>query len=147
MQTLASDDSFKSAYKISNNEYHIDHSHVTGEIRGHVHHFCTLTLKECAQSISCFARNMFGFDLYFIMKRIRISTWGSENLSIGGCWCWTKVNYANYDNVKFTDAFKYFQTTLSNLSSTTEEKEKKNIESVLDFSVSNIAISKKFGKN
>ena len=109
---------------------------MTGEIRGYVHHFYTLTLKECAQSISCLAHNMFGFDLFFIMKRIRIPTWGSKNLSIGG-WCWTKVNYANYDNFKFTDAFKYFQTTLSNLSSATDEKEKKKIESILDFFVSN----------
>ena len=70
------------------------------------------------------------------MKEIRISTWGSKNLSIRG-WCLAKVNYSNYDNFKFIETFKYFQTTLSNLSSTTDKKEKKNIESVLDVFISN----------
>ena len=106
-QTIASTDFFESVYKIFNNEYNIDHLHVTGEIRGYVHQFCNLRLKENTETISCFAHNLFGFELYFIIKEIRISTWGSKNLSIGGS-CLTKVNYANFDNFKFIDTFKYF---------------------------------------
>ena len=62
-QTIDSTDFFESVYKISNNEYNIDHSHETGKIRGYVRHFCNLRLKENRQSISSFAHNMFGFDL------------------------------------------------------------------------------------
>ena len=86
---------------------------------------------------------MFGFNLYFILEGIRISAWGSKNLSIGD-WCLTKENYANPNNFKFIDTFKYFQTTLPNLPSTTDVKEKKNIESVLDIFISNHSY---FGKN
>ena len=67
-QTIASTNFFESANKISNKEYNIDHSHVTGKIRGYVHHFCNLRLKENTQPISSFAHSMFVFDLYFIMK-------------------------------------------------------------------------------
>ena len=60
-----------------------------------------------------------------MVKSFRASCWGTTELSMGGTNL-ANVNFANISSqVKIIDTLKYYQTTLANLSSTTDKTEKK----------------------
>ena len=64
-------------------------------------------------------------------KGFRASCCGTTELNIGGINL-TNVNFANISSqVKIIDTLKYYQTTLANLSSTTDKNEKDVIKSFL----------------
>ena len=71
--------------------------------------------------MSCFAHNMFGFDLYFIIRDKRLSTWETEDLNIGGSNL-ANINCTNFTKLKFIDTYKYFQTSLSALAGIIDKK-------------------------
>ena len=75
--------------------------------------------------------NLFGFDIFFWLKGIRLSVWKTNNLSIGSS-SLANINLANIGKqVKFIDTMKYYQQSLAKLAEnmTDEEKEKIKTES------------------
>ena len=61
------------------------HSQVTGKSQGYAHDFCNMQVRENSQmQLSFIAHNFFGFDMFFLLKGIRISVWQTQDLNIGG---------------------------------------------------------------
>ena len=110
-ETVTTNDLFESVYKLVNVKIHLHHSHVTGEIIEYVNDFCNWLVKENNEVISCIAHSFFKFDLFFLLKNIRLSVWRTKDINIGGKNL-TDINYANIDNFKFIDTVKYYQTSL-----------------------------------
>ena len=72
-KTLTTHDLFVFVHKIISVSVHIRHSHVTGKIFGYAHNFCNEKVRENKDIFSCIAHNFFGFDIYFLIKDIRLS--------------------------------------------------------------------------
>ena len=114
-------------YKVVTSKVHIHHSHVTGEIHGYAHDFCNWQVRENNTMVSLIGHNFLGFDIFFMVKGFRASCWGTTELSMGRANL-TNFNFANISSqVKIIDTLKYYQTTLANLSSTTDKTEKGKI--------------------
>ena len=77
--------------------YVIHHSHVTGEIIGYAHNFCNKKIRENNNLIPVFAHNLFSFDFFFVIKRIRLCVWRTKQLNIGVTNL-TNLQYANIGN-------------------------------------------------
>ena len=74
----------------------------------------------------CIAHSVFWFRHFFLIKRIRISVWGTKDINIGGTGL-TNINFASISSqVKFIDTMKYFLTILGKFASTLEDVEKTN---------------------
>ena len=74
--------------------------------------------------VSLIGHNFLGFDIFFMVKRFRVSCWGTTELSMGRTNL-TNVNFTNISSqVKIINTLKYYQTTLANLSSTADKAEK-----------------------
>ena len=125
-ETLTTRDLFESVNKIVNVKVHLHHSHVTGEIIGYVHDFCNWQVRENNDVVSCFAHNFFKFDLFFLLKNIRLSVWRTKDINISGKNL-TDINFASIDNFRFIDTMKYYQTSLGQLSETLSDEEIQNI--------------------
>ena len=105
----------------------IDNSHITGNIIGYAHSFRNSKVKENKNEISAIADNLFAFDFFFFLKDLRLGAWKTTNLFIGGKNL-TNINFAKIsDQVKFIDTVKYFQQSLSALSSSMIDEKKKGI--------------------
>ena len=105
----------------------IHHSHITGDIIGYSHSFCNLKVRENKNQISVITHNLFGFDF---LKGIRLGSWRTINISIGGTNL-VNINFANITNqVKFIDTLKYYQQSLSVLPTTITDQEKQGIKKV-----------------
>ena len=126
-EAFTTNDLFDFVHKLINVKIHLHHSHITGEIKGYSHDFCNWIVRENKDVVSCIAHNFFKFDFYFFLKNIRLSTWRTKDLNIGGKNL-TDINFASIDNFKFIDTIKYYQTSLSQLSETADEKEKEKIQ-------------------
>ena len=102
--------------------------HVSGQIIGYAHDFCNRQLKENQKLIPVFAHNLFSFDIFFVVKGIRLCVWRTKSLNIGER-SLKNVHYANIGNqVKFIDTIKYYQQSLSSLASNADKTEKLNIQ-------------------
>ena len=112
--TVATTNFFVFVHRIINVKVHLHHSHVTGLIKGYVHDFCNWSVRENQ------------FDMFFLLKGIRLSVWRTTDINIGGN-NMTDINYARIDNLKFIDSIKYYQTSLGKLSETLSDIEKSNI--------------------
>ena len=121
-------------YKVLNAKVHIHHSHVTGEIFGYAHDFCNWKVRENKTVVPLIGHNFLGFDIFYMVKGFRSSVWGTNDLNMGGTNL-TNVNFASVgEQVKIIDTLKYYQTSLSALTSTADEKGKAEIrKSVLKF--------------
>ena len=117
---------FQFVHKLINVKIHLHHSHITGEIKGYVHDFCNWIVKENKDVLPCIAHNFFKFDFYFMIKNLRLSVLRTKDVNIGGNNL-TDINYASIDNFKFIDSIKYYQTSLGQLSETTDKNEKDKI--------------------
>ena len=126
-QAFTTNDLFDFVHKLINVKIHLHHSHITGEIKGYSHDFCNWIVRENRDVVSCIAHNFFKFDFYFFLKNIRLSVWKTKDINIGGKNL-TDINFASIDNFKFIDTLKYYQTGLSQLSETANEKEKEKIQ-------------------
>ena len=100
---------------------------VTGDILGYTHDFCNWTVHENKLEIAMITHNLFGFDMFFLIKGYRTTAWGTKDLNIGG----TNLTHINYGNiggeVKFIDRIKYYQKCLAELASTLTEDEKSSV--------------------
>ena len=126
-EAFTTSDLFDFVHKLINVKIHLHHSHITGEIKGYSHDFCNWIVRENRDVVSCIAHNFFKFDFYFFLKNIRLSVWRTKDINIGGKNL-TDINFASIDNFKFIDTLKYYQTSLSQLSETANEKEKEKVQ-------------------
>ena len=101
MKTVVTKDFFSNVRDLIYGCYVIHHSHVIGEVIGYAHDFCNKKIKENHNHIPVFARNMYSFNFFFVLKGIRLCVWRTNQLKIGGINL-TNVQYANVGNqVKF----------------------------------------------
>ena len=141
-EILTTYDLFICIHKIINVKIHLYHSHVTGKIIGYIHDFCNEKIRENKDVFSCIAHNFFGFDIYFLLKGIRLSVWDTKDINIGGSGL-TTINFANTGEVKLIDTMKYFLTSLGRLSSTLNSIERERVEKLkLQFSTTNTYFSR-----
>ena len=130
-ETVTTSHFFQSVHRIINVKIHLHHSHITGEVKGYVHDFCNWTVRENRDVVPCIAHNFFRFDLFFLLKGIRLSVWRTTDIHIGGN-NMTDVNYAQIDNFKFIDSMKYYQTSLAKLSETMSDVEQRNVAKLME---------------
>ena len=73
------------------------------------------------------ARNLFGFDMFFLIKGYRPTALGTKDLNIGGANL-THINYGNIGReVKFIDTIKHYQKSLAELATTLTEDEQNSV--------------------
>ena len=77
---------------IIKNKVNVHHSHVTGEVIGYTHSYCNLKVRENKSKTTVVAHNLFRFDFFFFMKRLRAGVWRTRDIKIGG---------KNPTNIKF----------------------------------------------
>ena len=130
-ETVTSAKFFISVHRIINGKTHLHHSHVTGEVKGYVHDFCNWTVRENNDVVPCIAHNFFKFDMFFLLKGIRLSVWRTDDINIGGN-NMVDINYAQIDNFKFIDSIKYYQTSLAKLSETMSDEEKGRVAKLVE---------------
>ena len=70
--TLTTNELFDFVHKIINVKTHLHHSHIAGKIIGYVHHFCNAKVIEKKHALTCITHNVFGFDMYFLIKGTRL---------------------------------------------------------------------------
>ena len=132
-EAFTTNELFEFVHKLINVKIHLHHSHITGEIKGYSHDFCNWIVEENRDVLSCIAHNFFKFDLFFVLKNIRLSVWRTKDINIGGKNL-TDINFASIDNFKFIGTLKYYQTSLSQLSETaTDEEKEKNQKLTIQF--------------
>ena len=112
---------------------HLHHSHTTGQIIGYLHDFCNAKVIEKSNAeIPLIAHNFFGFDLFYFLKTYVASAWCSKEVNVGGNRL-TQANYGSKNNeIKLTDSLKYYQKSLSQLSSTMATQEKMNVKKLAE---------------
>ena len=125
-ETVTTTNLFTSVHRIINAKIHLHHSHVTGEVKGYAHDFCNWTVRENNDVVPCIAHNFFKFDMFFLLKGLRLSVWRTDDINIGGN-NMVDINYAQIDNFKFIDSIKYYQTSLAKLSETMSDLEKSRV--------------------
>ena len=130
-ETVTTANFFVSVHRIINGKIHLHHSHVTGEVKGYVHDFCNWTVRENSDVVPCIAHNFFKFDMFFLLKGIRLSVWRTDDINIGGN-NMVDINYAQIDNFKFIDSIKYYQTSLAKLSETMSDEEKGKVAKLVE---------------
>ena len=128
-ETLTTQDLFVYVHKIINVKIHLNHLHITGKILGYAHDFCNEKVRENKDVFSCIAHKLFGFDIYFLIKGIRISVRGTKDINIGGTGL-TNINFGSIAEMKLIDTMKYFLTSLGKLPTTLDPTEKKRVEKI-----------------
>ena len=126
-ETLTTNSLFESIHKIINAKVHLHHSHITGKIIGYAHDFCNIKVRENKDVFSCIAHNFFGFNMYFLIKGIRLSVWETKDTNIGRTGL-TNINFASIGQLKFIDTMTYFLSGLGKLAETLDPIEKERIE-------------------
>ena len=74
-----------------------------------------------------YPNNVFGFDVYFLLKGIRVSVWDTKDINIGGSGL-TTINFGSIGEVKLKDTMKYFLTSLGRLAATLDSIERERTE-------------------
>ena len=126
-KTLTTKDLFIYVYKILSVKIHLHHSHVTRKILGYTHNFCNEKVRENKDVFSCVAHNFFGFDIYFLIKDIRLLVWDTKDINLGGSGL-TNINFSRIAEMKLIDTMNYFLTSLGKLTSTLDFTEKERVE-------------------
>ena len=89
-----------------------------------------MKVRENQTSFICIANNFLKFDMYYLLKGIRLSVLKTKDINIGGNGL-TDINFANLGTqVKFVETMKYYLASLVQLSSTLNKNEKKNVEKI-----------------
>ena len=105
---LTTQNLFESVHGVINVKIHLHHSHVTGKILGYAHDFCNMKARLKKNHFFCIAHKFFGFDMFFLLKGIRLSVWGTKDLSIDESGL-TNINFASLGSqVKSIDTMKYY---------------------------------------
>ena len=126
-ETLTTNDLFDPVHKTVNVKTHLHHSHISGNIIDYAHDFCNAKVSENKHTLTCIAHNFFHFDIFFLLKGIRLSVLETKDISMGGTNL-TNNNYWTIRNVKFIDTMKHYLNCLGKLVSTMTEKEINNVE-------------------
>ena len=129
--TITTNKFFIHVHRLIKGKVHLHHSHMTEEILGYSHDFCnTAAIEKSKPEIPFVAHNFFGFDIFYFLKTFIASAWCSKKINIGSTNL-THVNYSVIDNeIKLIDSLKYYQKSLSELSSTLTKEEIKAIKQV-----------------
>ena len=124
-ETLTTLDLLEYIHRVINAKIDLHRSHVAGKIHGYAHNFCIVKRRENSQmQFSCIAHNFFGFDMFFLLKGIRLSLWQTQDLNITGSGL-SNINFASLSSrVKFIDTMKYYASSLGNFTSTFDDVEK-----------------------
>lgn len=130
---------------IMNNQTHIHHSHVPGEITGYVHSFCNWKVRENKSKITVIALNLFRFNFFFLLKGLRDGVWKTRDISIGGKNP-TDVSFASIGSqVMLFDTIMCFQQSLGALAAIMTDNEKKSVRKECEkFIKNNPNLSSKF---
>ena len=111
----------RNVHRLIKVKIYLYHSHITGEILGYTHDFCNWSVQKNKSEVAMIAHNLFGFDMFFLIKGYHATAWGTKDLNIGG----TNLTHINYGNkggeVKFIDTIKYYQKSLTGLAITLTE--------------------------
>ena len=90
---------------------HLYNSHIMGRI--YAHNFCDWKVRENQMGFSCLALNFFGFNIYFLIKGIRLSVWETKDFNIGVNNL-SRINFANIGTQeKLKDTLKFYQKRLA----------------------------------
>ena len=81
--TITTDSFFRNVYLMIKAKIHLHHSHVTSQILGYVHDFCNWRVRENKTEFVIFAHNLFGFDMFFLLKGFRATAWNKKDINIG----------------------------------------------------------------
>ena len=129
--TITTNKFFIHVHRLIKGKVHLHHSHMTEEILGYSHDFCnTAVIEKSKPEIPFVAHNFFGFDIFYFLKTFIASAWCSKKINIGSTNL-THVNYSVIDNeIKLIDSLKYYQKSLSELSSTLTKEEIKAVKQV-----------------
>ena len=65
------------------NKTYLHHLHITGEIIGYAHSFCSTKVRENKYKITVASHNLFRCDFFFLLKGLRAGVWRTRDLSIG----------------------------------------------------------------
>ena len=94
-----------------------------------------MKVRENQNQLSCIAHIFFGFGMFFLIKGIRLSVWGTKDINIGGTGL-TNINFPYISSQgKFIDTIKYFLTSLGQLDSTLDKVEKAQVEKLTNTSM------------
>ena len=127
---LTSQNLFQNVHRIINKKIHFHHFYLTSKILSYAHDFCNMTVKENQNQFFCIT-NFFGFDMFFLLKGIRLSVWGIKYLNICGSGL-TNINFASLGSqVKFINTMKYYVSSLESLASTFDVVDKMCIEKLI----------------
>ena len=131
--TITTNNFFIHVHRLIKGKVHLHHSHITGEIIGYSHDFCNTTVIEKSNAeIPFIAHNFFGFDLFYFMQTYIASAWCLKEVNIGEINL-THANYGNISNeIKLTNSLKFYKRSLSELSSTLTDDEKKAVKSLTE---------------
>ena len=77
-ETLTTNDLFDSVHKIINIKTHLYHSHITRNIIGYTHNFCSAKVRENKDMLKCIAHSFFHFDMFFFVKRNKVISMGNQ---------------------------------------------------------------------
>ena len=133
IKTVTTNGFMKELHRVVNYKVHIHHSHVTGNIHGYTHDFCNWKIRENKLFVPLIRHNFLGFDIYYMVKGYRSSVWGTKDFRMGGTNL-VNVNFANISTqTKIIDTLKYYQTSLANISATTNKTEKESITASVEF--------------
>ena len=100
---------FKSIHHFVHVKTHFHHLHVSEKILGYSHDFCNWKVGENQSGFSCLANNFFGFNIYVLVKGIRLSFLGTEDINICGSNL-TSITFGNIGiQVKFINTLKFYQ--------------------------------------
>ena len=125
---LTTQNLFESVHRVVNVKIYLHRSHVTGKILGYARDFCNMKVREKQNQFSCIPHNYFGFDMFFLLKGIRLLVLGTKELNLSGGRL-TNINFASLGSqVKFIDTMKYYLLNLGSLASTLDDREKIRVE-------------------
>ena len=121
--TITTNNFFRNVHRLIKVKVHFLYSHITGKILGHTPDFGNWNVRETKSEIAMIAHNLFGFDVFFLIKCYRGTAWGTKDLNFGETNL-TPINYGNIaGEIKFIDT----QKSLGELAATLSEDEKNSV--------------------
>ena len=74
-EPLTTNKLFDFVHKIINVKTHLHHSHITEKIIGYGHDISNAKVREDKNILTYIAHTFLGFDMYFLIKEIKLSVW------------------------------------------------------------------------
>ena len=68
LKTITTRGMITNFHRVINARIHLHHSHISGEIIGHVHDFCNWRVRENKIEIPLIGHNFLGFDIFYMVK-------------------------------------------------------------------------------